>query len=75
MSIIKNYLEDKWNEEGLIPKQHVIEEDLEHLITHDQALDIPMIVSGFVQHIIWEEGRVEFEAVEKPKKRTESARI
>ncbi|MEK4754855.1 hypothetical protein MKX72_20340 [Priestia sp. FSL R5-0597] len=62
MGIITNYLWDKWDEEGVVPARHIIEEDLQDLISHDQALSIPAVVSGFMQRIIPAEGVIHYNA-------------
>ena len=75
MSIIHDYLYDLWNEEGIVPELSTIEEALETKISHDEAVDIPLVVQDFMRTIIKEEGVILYETTEKPKKRTESTRI
>ena len=75
MSIIHDYLYDKWNEDGVIESLEDIQTALEKHISHDEALDVPLAVMDFMRTIRPEEGVILFETTEKPKKRTESARI
>ncbi|AUO14744.1 hypothetical protein [Priestia megaterium] len=68
MNIIQAYLEDVWNEEGIIPELNTIEEALENDLSHDEALDIPLVTEYFIQHIRPEEGEILYEGFNSIKK-------
>lgn len=70
MSIIHDYLYDTWNEEGIIPERSTIEEALETKISHDEAMDIPLVVMDFIQTIREEEGTILYEGISKHKRFT-----
>ncbi|MEM4993018.1 MULTISPECIES: hypothetical protein [Priestia] len=68
MNIIQEYLYNMWNEEGIVPELNTIEEALENDISHDEALDIPIVTEYFMQHIRAEEGEVLYEGFNQIKK-------
>lgn len=70
MSIIHDYLYDCWNEDGVIPERSTIEEALETKISHDEAMDIPLVVQDFIQTIREEEGMILYEGISKHKRFT-----
>ncbi|WP_374187493.1 hypothetical protein ACEPPU_24395 [Priestia aryabhattai] len=65
MSIIHDYLYDLWNDEGIVPELSTIEEALETKISHEDALDIPLVVMDFIQTIREEEGTILYEGISK----------
>lgn len=58
MDAIRDYLEIKWDEEGIIPDLHTIEEDLQDVISCDEASYIPNVVERFMKFIRPSEGIV-----------------
>lgn len=72
MSIIHDYLYDCWNEEGIIPERSTIEEALETKISHDEAVDIPLVVQSFIRTIRPEEGVILYEDFKKAETRVRS---
>lgn len=68
MNIIQEYLYNTWNDEAIVPELSTIEEALENDLSHDEALDIPLITEYFIQHIRPEEGEVLYEGFNQIKK-------
>jgi len=65
MSIIHDYLYDLWNDEGIVPELSTIEEALETKISHDEAMDIPLVVQDFMRTIRKEEGVILYGSTQK----------
>jgi hypothetical protein len=61
MEKVMDFLWDTWDSEGIVPELHAIEEELEEVITHDEALDIPNIVERFISLIRPREGVILYE--------------
>lgn len=74
MEKIFDYLEDQWNEHGIVPAIHTIEEALEEVISHEEALDIPNAVERFVSFIRPWEGVILYQLPKASAERLQSAR-
>lgn len=66
MSIIHDYLYDKWNEDGVVESLDDIQTALEHRISYEEATEVPFVVQSFIRTICKEEGVILFETTEKP---------
>ena len=67
MSVLRNYLEQKWEEEGVIPSWETIATDLEDKVPLEVFEDIDKEVRRVMNYIIKQEGTIQYTG--KPKRR------
>lgn len=67
MNVLREYLERKWDEEGIVPAWHQIADDLEDKVPLEVLEDIDKEVNRLMEYIIRAEGVVEYEG--PPKRR------
>ncbi|ALY08098.1 hypothetical protein BhaS171_00042 [Bacillus phage vB_BhaS-171] len=61
MNILRKYLDEKWEEEGVIPSWEVIAEDLQDKVPLEVFEDIDKEVQRLMQYIVENEGAIEYE--------------
>lgn len=67
MNVLREYLERKWDEDGVIPEWHTIADDLSDKVPLEVLEDIDKEVNRLMQYIIKSEGDIQYEGEPKRK--------